>query len=499
MARLWPKGWIGSKQAPEEDSGDAEVRRRDPAAGWPWIPRPAAAGAAGVAAPVVTSEMKTSPVVEQLQMAAASTGSKRKRGLGRRPQLESEATETAASNPSGQPEVAAQEQAPIPSEETMAKSEDPKPESTTDEAPTGGAAETEAQSEETIPVPVGVGPGEEADQTQTEAAQDTGDAQSEAGAEGAVAGLAALAGASAPARGWRRWLRRSAPADEEAGWAEDASEPQAEAGGDAGEAAKTEEGAPAEAAGVAAMAGAGAAAGGWQRWLGVAPGPDGRRNWLGTKQVAAVVLLLLAAEIGYVVNLNVSSSSNKTATPPPLSTLPPVKSSPAVTVPTTVPPAPKTAPASSPSTTVAPAHPVAAPVVQAAAAPLGPCTPSDLNITTSTGQSSYSVGQAVNILTTVTAVHSCIFQPAPAGPYSCASSIVVASGGNQVWPAPGQAEPCNAPPGMTMNPGSTESLSGTWTASSAGTYQAIGMWGWSGGSGQPTNTANVASPAFTVS
>jgi hypothetical protein len=382
----------------------------------------------------------------------------------------------------------------------MAKSEDPKPESTTDEAPTGGDGETKAESEVTAPVPVGVGPGEEADQTHAPVGQDSGDAESEAGAEGAVAGLAALAGAGAPARGWRRWLRQSAPPDEGAGSAADTGVPEAGTGQDSGD-AESEAGAEGAAAGttagVAAMAGGGAAAEGWRRWFGVTRGPDGRRNWLGTKQVAAVVLLLLAAEIGYVVNLNVSSSSNKSATPPPLSTLPPIKSSPAVTVPTTVPP--KTAPAASPSTTVAPPKPAAAPAVQAVAAPLGPCTASDVDITTSTGQSSYAVGQAVNILTTVTDVHSCIFQPEPAGTYSCASSIVVASGGNQVWPAPGQAEPCNAPAGMTMNPGSTESLSATWTASSAGTYQAIGMWGWSGGSGQPNNTANVASPSFTVS
>jgi len=440
--------------------------------------------------------MTTSPAVAQLHMAAASTGAKRKRGLGRRPTLDSEATETPASHPSGQPDVAAQEQAPIPPEETMAKSEDPKPESTTDKAPAGGDSETKVESEDPAPVPVGVGPGEEADQTNAQAGQDDADADSEAGAEGAVAGLAALADASAPARGWRRWLRRSAPPDEGPGSAEDTSAPQEEAGQNTGD-AHSEAGAEGAAAGVAAMAGAGAGAEGWRRWFGVTRGPDGRRNWLGTKQVAAVVLLLLAAEIGYVVNLNVSSSSNKSASPPPLSTLPPIKSSPAVTVPTTVPP--KTAPAASPSTTVAPAKPAAAPAVQAVAAPLGPCTASDVDITTSTGQSSYAVGQAVNILTTVSDVHSCIFQPAPTGPYSCASSIVVASGGNQVWPAPGQAEPCNAPAGMTMNPGSTESLSATWTAASAGTYQAIGMWGWSGGSGQPNNTANVASPAFTVS
>ncbi len=496
MARLWPKGWIGSKQAPAEEGGDAEARRRDPAAGWPWIPRPAAAGAGSVAAPLGTSEMTTSPVVEQLQMAAASTGTKRKRGLGRRPTLESEAAETPAPERSGRPDAAAPEQTPIPSEESMAKSEDPETKPPEGEAPTTAAGESEAEGRETAPVPVGVGPGEEADQTHVDAGQDAGDTQGEAGAEGAVAGLAALAGATTPARGWRRLFRRSVPLDEGADSALDAGEAQAEAGQDAGDAATVDEGEVA-AAGVAAMAGAGTAAGGWRRWIGVAPGPDGRRNWLGTKQVAAVVLLLLAAEIGYVVNLNVSSSSNKSASPPPLSTLPPLKT-PTAPVPTTVPP-PKTAPNASPSTTVAPAKPAAAPVVQAAAAPLGPCTASDVNITTVTGQSSYSVGQAVNILTTVSDVHSCIFQPAPAGTYSCGSSIVVASGGNQVWPAPGQAEPCNAPAGMTMNPGSTESLSATWTASAAGTYQAIGMWGWSAASGQPNNTANVASPAFTVS
>jgi hypothetical protein len=244
---------------------------------------------------------------------------------------------------------------------------------------------------------------------------------------------------------------------------------------------------------------AGAAGAGWRRWFGAARSPDGRRNWLGSKQVAAVVLLLLAAEIGYIVHLNTSSNSAKTSSPPPLSSLPQLKAPPAASTPTTV-PAPATAPATSPPSTVPGASAVAAPVpVQTVSAPLGPCTAGDLDIVTTTGHSAYAVGQDVNMTTTVTDVHSCIFQPAPAGTYGCAASLVISSGGNQVWPAPGQAEPCNAPGGMTMNPGSTESLSATWAASATGTYEAVGEWGWSGASGQPTNTANVASAPFTVS
>lgn len=407
MARL---GWFGRRQSREEDGSDAEATRREPGAGWPWIPRPATAGAAGGTS-VAAGDTVVSPAVGQLEMAAAAPKATRKRGLGRRPKVLGDegvdAPPSDAARPTeaeAAPEEPAAAAAPAAS---AAKPADPEPASAEDAAPPAPAGESTPEGE------------------------DTG--ASEGGAEEVAAGLAA-------------------------------------------------------------MAGAGAADGGWRRWFSVARGPDGRRNWLGTKQVAAVVLLLLAAEVGYVVSLNVSSSSNKAATPPPLSTLPPVKQS----APTTTTP-PKTAPAASPTTTAPPAKPAAAPVVQAAAAPLAPCTASDLDIATTTGQSAYSVGQDVNILTTVTDVRGCIFQPAPAGTYNCASSIVVASGGNQVWPASGQDEPCNPPAGMTMNPGSTESLTATWQATSAGTYEAVGMWGWSAGAGQPTNTANVASAPFTVS
>lgn len=433
MARRWPKGWNGFRQGSQEHGAAVQGSRPDPAAGWPWIPRPAAAGAG---AAVGTGELVTSPAVEQLQMAARA--STRKRGLGRRPKVLDDEKAAPSSPEAAQPQdVEANQEAPASAEETVATSPEPEPEPTYE-----GAAAAEADTAASA--------GDGGDQPSAVAASTDDAAASQAEIE---------------------------PEDDATG-----SEADAETA----------------AAGLAALAGAGASTGGWRRWLGASPGADGRRPWLGTKQVAAVVLLLLAAEVGYVVSLNVSSSSNKSASPPALGTLPPVKSpAPGAALPVP-PPAPKTAPAASPSTTAAPAKPAVAPVV-AAAAPLGPCTAHDLDIATRTGQSSYSVGQAVNVLTTVTDVHSCIFQPAPTGAYSCASSIVIASGGNQVWPAPGQAESCNAPAGMTMNPGSTESLSATWTASAAGTYEALGEWGWSGGSGQPTNTANVPSAPFTVS
>lgn len=225
-------------------------------------------------------------------------------------------------------------------------------------------------------------------------------------------------------------------------------------------------------------------------------------RWLGSKQVAAVVLLLLAAEIGYVVHLNTSSSSNNSAAPPTQST----QGAPSTTVPIVTAPggalpqaSPTTVPPATKSTTPAPAAPATAAAGQRAAPPQ-PCTMSDLNIVTTTGQSSYSAGQNVTMTTTITDVTSCVFQPAAVGQYNCPSSLAVVSAGtsNQVYPGAG-GEQCNPPPGQTMNPGSTESLSSVWPDATAGTYQAVGTWGWEAGAGQAPNSANVGSSDFTVS
>lgn len=235
------------------------------------------------------------------------------------------------------------------------------------------------------------------------------------------------------------------------------------------------------------MAGAGGAGRGEtpNRW-----GP-----WLGSKQVAAVVLVLLAAEIGYVVHLNTEGSSSKSASPPPQSTL----ASPSTVAPST--PVTTVPPLSKPATTTT--TPTATKPVTAAATASStsqPCTAGDVDIVTTTGQSAYSAGQDVTMITTVTDVSSCIFQPEPVGEYDCPTSLVVVQAGSssQAWPGTG-GEDCNPPPGQTMNPGSTESLSSLWPAATAGTYQAVGTWGWYAGAGQPAHQISVGSTDFTVS
>jgi hypothetical protein len=222
-----------------------------------------------------------------------------------------------------------------------------------------------------------------------------------------------------------------------------------------------------------------------------------RWAWLGTKRVAVVILLLLAAEVGYVVHLNTQSSSNKSAPPPVTLAVPPSTTAPSTQapVPTT---APVATPATTPTTTPKPA-PAPAPAVAAkSAAPLVPCTTSDLSVVTTT--SGNSVGSPVRITTTITAVHSCIFQPAAVQPGNCPSWIVVdQAGGSQVFPASDQVESCNPPAAQTMNPGSSESVSVSWIppSGSAGTYQAVGIWGWSGQSG--VNQISMPSQLFSVS
>lgn len=222
-----------------------------------------------------------------------------------------------------------------------------------------------------------------------------------------------------------------------------------------------------------------------------------RWGWLGTKRVAVVILLLLAAEVGYVVHLNTESSSNKSAAPPVTLAVPPSTTAPSVQAPTPT-TAPAAAPTATPTTAPKPA-PAAAPVVAAKSAPIAPCTTSDLSVVTTT--SGNSVGSPVRVTTTITAVHSCIFQPAAVQPGDCSSWIVVdQAGGSQVFPSSTQTESCNPPTGQTMNPGSSESVSVTWTppAGSAGTYQAVGIWGWASQSGSP-NQISMPSQPFSVS
>ena len=226
----------------------------------------------------------------------------------------------------------------------------------------------------------------------------------------------------------------------------------------------------------------------------------GLRRWLRPKPIAAVVLVLLAAEIGYVVHVNMSSAASQKA-PPPLLTEPTVSRTtvPRHTVTTvsrptsTLPHVTTTVPLPATTTSQPP------PATSTTAVAVQPCTTADLTIVTSTDRSSYAAGQTVNLTTTLTDKVTCSFQPTPTAPYSCASSLVVSSSaGTQVWPPAGQSEQCSPPPAETLTPGIADRLSSTWESPTAGTYQAVGTWGWSPGSGQPPTTAHVASPAFTV-
>ncbi|MGH7732490.1 MAG: hypothetical protein ACREOE_02020, partial [Gemmatimonadales bacterium] len=144
-----------------------------------------------------------------------------------------------------------------------------------------------------------------------------------------------------------------------------------------------------------------------------------------------------------------------------------------------------------------------------AAGPPQPCTADDLAVSSSSDRSSYAPGQAVSMVTTLTARRTCVYQPVPTGQYSCAASVVVKSAsGAQAWPWQGQGEVCNAPSATTLQAGSTESIVATWNGqvqqgggqdAPPGSYVVAGTWSWSGGSGQPPVVVSIASPAFTIS
>jgi hypothetical protein len=223
-----------------------------------------------------------------------------------------------------------------------------------------------------------------------------------------------------------------------------------------------------------------------------------RWAWLGTKRAAAVILLLLAAEIAYTVKLNTQRTSNKSATPPATHMTVPSTTAPRAQVPTVVPTTvpPTTIPAPAPTTTPASAPVPAAAAVQSV--PLEPCTTGDLNVATTTS-GSYAVGAPVTITTTVTAVHSCTFQPAAVGPGNCPTWVVVVDqSNNPVFPSSTETETCNPPAGQTMNPGSSETVSIPWTPTTAGTFDAIGTWGWAPASGPPIQV-NAPAPTFVIS
>ena len=192
--------------------------------------------------------------------------------------------------------------------------------------------------------------------------------------------------------------------------------------------------------------------------------------------VAGGLCALLVAEIAVVVVRDAHHSGGQAA--PPETTLAPT------TVPTTAVP-PTTGP--SVATTTSPA---------AGGTPL--CTPADLSLSTSTGQSSYVQGSSVSATTSVTDVVACDFQPEPDAAYGCAATVVFeGAGGQEVWPTSGQAEQCSVPPARVLVPGSSESLTITWPlAEPTGSYTAVGTWAWF--EGGATSVAHVDSGPFAV-
>lgn len=158
--------------------------------------------------------------------------------------------------------------------------------------------------------------------------------------------------------------------------------------------------------------------------------------------------------------------------------------------------------------------PTTAPPQSASATPSGspgpgPCTPSEVVISTATDSSSYGPGSTVTVTTLVRGVQACVFQPVAVGPYSCADTVVITdAGGTQAWPWPGQAEQCSPPSATVLEPGVTDSLRAAWNGwvysggspqqAPPGVYQAVGTWAWSAGAGRAPYEVSTRSQPFTM-
>jgi len=178
--------------------------------------------------------------------------------------------------------------------------------------------------------------------------------------------------------------------------------------------------------------------------------------------------------VGFVLSIVASSATSKhtDAVLPPVSTTtetpqevatPPNPILPAplteLPAPTTTVPAPVTAAAASPKVT-----PVAA---AAPGPPPGPCTGSDVSVTTSTDAPSYASGTSVTVTTVINFARSCVYTPTNASSKSCPTDIAVYDpSGDPVTPAPGSVK-CAGIEGGTFNPGSYQSVSYTWNGRAA--------------------------------
>ena len=253
------------------------------------------------------------------------------------------------------------------------------------------------------------------------------------------------------------------------------------------------------------------------------PARPARRRFTTSTQAAAAVILLLAAGVGVLLYEAATPAATKgtaarTLAPPTTVSHAGERSSAPVLSPRTSPPSTTTVTtAPAPAAVAPPPKPVTAALHGAAAGstpttttvPLQPCTPGDLSIVTTTDQTSYAPGQTIVMTTKVTDVTACIFTPAPVGAYSCPASVAaMGADGSQAYPAPSQAEQCSPPPGGTLEPGATRTLTatwngevfrnGSWQSAPPGSYSAVGTWGWSAGSGQPPYSVSARSAPFTL-
>lgn len=139
------------------------------------------------------------------------------------------------------------------------------------------------------------------------------------------------------------------------------------------------------------------------------------------------------------------------------------------------------------------------------------CTPSDLTVSATSDASSYAPGAAVQVSTVVYDHTACTFDPQGGGGYPCPSNVVVVNGsGDQVWPWPGQGEQCSPPAAQALQPGDQLTLQATWNEqvqtagggteqSPPATYQVLGTWSWSAGSGQTPYQVQGSSTTFSIS
>lgn len=158
------------------------------------------------------------------------------------------------------------------------------------------------------------------------------------------------------------------------------------------------------------------------------------------------------------------------------------------------------------TTTGAPATVAAAPSVTWVAPQPGPftaapCRPADMSIATSTDAAAYAPGDAVVVTTTLRAERAtCDLVLEPADGDDCASYAEVLDGaGRRAWPA--GPVTCAVPAATEVPPGAGETVAVTWDPVDAppGSYQAVGVWSWSAGPGEPPYVVEGAPADFTVS